>query len=118
MAHLIPIGRAQLLQTAAVRLDVGNVDGKAADVFRGAAAPRAASMGVTRGAGTGMGERVTSRVTTTDFERAPDPHVVVTIRYDTTAALIEAGIMPSTTGPCAFPADVKSDPSFCQELAG
>ncbi len=103
---------------AAGKGDTGNVGAIGVAIFEEKHVMRA--LGVTRGpratpavarsAGTSFGERHTSSVSTTSFERRAAPTTVLTIRYNTIDALIEAGIL-EPPGPSAFPAD---SPVFCE----
>ena len=73
-----------------------------------------ATRGVTKGAGTAFGEQHTSRVRTTNFDRASaTPAAVKTFRYDTIPALVAAGILLSGDGPQAFPGNAH-EPAFCK----
>lgn len=63
--------------------------------------------------GTGHGRRLTSRVTTTEFERATvNPEEVIAIHYDTHANLVAMGVIrvPRVALPSAFPGQFVSDP--------
>jgi hypothetical protein len=67
----------------------------------------------TRSTGTGFGETVESKVTTTNFDRATEtPAEVHVLYYDTVANLITRGILPADGGPNPFPA--KPEMAFCQ----
>ncbi len=67
----------------------------------------------TRSAGTGFGEKLESRVSTTTFERATNEPAEIHVRYyDTTANLIARGILPADGGPNPFPAKAPAI-SFC-----
>jgi hypothetical protein len=68
---------------------------------------------VTRSAGTGFGEKLESRVSTTTFERATNEPAEIHVRYyDTTANLIARGVLPADGGPNPFPAKAPAI-SFC-----
>jgi hypothetical protein len=78
---------------------------------------RAGGMGlgapVTRSAGTGFGEQLESRVSTTTFDRATkDPAEIHVVYYDTVSNLIARGILPADDGPNPFPAKTPA-PTFC-----
>ena len=93
---------------------------KSLDSFGGgimrSAAPAARSMSPRpASAGTGFGERVESRVTTTTFERSTtQPADELVIYYDTISNLIEQGIFAPLGGPDPFPARKRTAaPEFC-----
>lgn len=92
-----------------------------ADMPAGAAAPSAKreaqrSQAVEEKLGTGHGERLDSRVGTTEFRRASEaPAEVVTIYYDSRANLVTRGIIPTRPSwrspePEAFPGRFVPDP--------
>jgi len=72
--------------------------------------------GQTRSMGTGFGEAIASPARTTTFDRnTTTPVVVYEVRYDSTEALVAAGIMPSEGGPNPNPNPFPGNPSqtFC-----
>lgn len=77
-----------------------------------ARAPSAAGMSAQDSLGTGHGERETSVVTKTTFDRASErPSQVLTIRYDRLENLVKAGVIPRPrgrqAGPDPFPGSVQ-----------
>lgn len=111
-----PITRAQ---------DEATVDMPAKPAAPAPAMPMAQSANAARAAmpamaesgplGTGHGDRETSVVTTTDFDRASSaPNEVITLYYDTRARLVAQGVIPSddrvATRPDPFPQHFVPDP--------
>jgi len=81
------------------------------------AAPQSAAKAIASGPlGTGHGERESSVVTYTDFERASSsPNEVITLYYDTRERLMAQGVIPRDDAPQAnrpdpFPAHFVPDP--------
>jgi hypothetical protein len=115
----LPAPRAQGMAKAATgapaataAAEPGEARDAAADAARAAAPPdaRAIATQPTERLGTGHGERETSVVRVTTFERATaQPEQRVEIRYDSVENLAAAGIIPpprtAWTPPHAFPAD-------------
>lgn len=88
----------------------------AAPIAESAAAPALAKALPGGPLGTGHGERETSEVTYTDFERASStPNEVITVYYDTRERLIAQGVIPGDvpperTRPDPFPGHFVPDP--------
>ncbi len=117
MAKALPAPAAQAAEAAeaAVRAAPAPAERRALDA--GGAADRAATARAQPPAerlGTGHGERETSVVRVTTFERASArPDQRIEIRYDSLPNLVAAGIVPpprlATTAPHAFPGDPARD---------
>ena len=79
-------------------------------------APQSTRSAAAPSLGTGHGQRETSQVSTTTFERASDqPDEVITLYYDSRAKLVAMGVLPeprqySRRRPQAFPGGFVPDP--------
>ena len=96
-------------QTGAQEKAEASADNAARSAAKAAAAPAAEAK-----LGTGHGERIAARTTTTEFRRqSAQPNEVITIYYDSRANLIARGIIPGAPRyghPNPFPGGFAPDP--------